>query len=213
LLLVVLGGAAAFDVRATLGWQRVRAPGLLPLMQGVSWLGFQPQAGYLTFGAIAFLFARRLHLEGGFALLALLCGFLSGPIKGLIERPRPVAEREGIVVQFAVGGYSFPSGHVLTYTIFGGFLAYLTYTLVGWRPLHVGLLAFLLGLIALVGPRASTSASTGRPTPSPPTSSARRSSSPCWPSIAWPRRDNSPPRHDARAAHLVAPRRRDILTP
>lgn len=152
LLLVVLGGAAAFDVRATLGWQRVRAPGLLPLMQGVSWLGFQPQAGYLTFGAIAFLFARRLHLEGGFALLALLCGFLSGPIKGLIERPRPVAEREGIVVQFAVGGYSFPSGHVLTYTIFGGFLAYLTYTLVGWRPLRVGLLAFLLGLIALVGP-------------------------------------------------------------
>lgn len=152
LLLVALGDTQVFDVRATLDWQRVRAPGLLPLMQGVSWFGFRPQGVYFTSGAIAFLFARRLHLEGGFALLAFLCGLLSGPIKGWIERPRPMADREGVVVQFAVGGYSFPSGHVLTYVIFGGFLAYLTYTLVGWRPLRVGLLTFLLGLIALVGP-------------------------------------------------------------
>lgn len=151
LILVVLGDTTAFDLRVTLGWQRVRVPGLLPLMQAVSWLGFTPQATYIGGGVLILLIALRLRLEAFFALLAFLCGMLNGAIKGLVARPRPAAV-EGLVVQFPVGGYSFPSGHVLTYVIFCGFLAYLTYTLVRWRPLRWGLLTLLLGLIALVGP-------------------------------------------------------------
>ena len=152
LVLVALGDMATFDVRVTLGWQRVRVPGLLPLMQGVSWFGFQPQSLYVGLGAVALLLALRLWLESGFALLAFLCGHLSETIKGLVQRPRPAAGAEGIVVQFPIGGYSFPSGHVLSYVISCGFLAYLAYTLVRWRPLRIALLAFLLGLVALVGP-------------------------------------------------------------
>ena len=151
LILVVLGDTTAFDLRATLGWQRVRLPGLEPLMQAVSWPGFTPQATYFGAGILLLLLALRLWLESGFALLAFLCGMFSGTIKGIVARPRPVAG-EGLVVQFPVGGYSFPSGHVLTYVIFCGFLAYLAYTLVRWRPLRRGLLTLQLGLIALVGP-------------------------------------------------------------
>ena len=151
LILVVLGDTAAFDLRVTLDWQRVRLPGLLPLMQAISWLGFAPQSTYLGIGILVLLIVLRLRLEAFFALLAFLCGMLSGTIKGLVERPRPMAV-EGLTVQFPVGGYSFPSGHVLTYVIFCGFLAYLAYTLVSWRPLRLVLLTLLLGLVALVGP-------------------------------------------------------------
>lgn len=150
LILVVLGDTTAFDLRVTLDWQRVRVPGLLPLMQAVSWFGFSPQSTYIGIGILVLLIALRLRLEAFFALLAFLGGMLNGTIKGLVERPRPVAI-EGLVIQFPVGGYSFPSGHVLTYVIFCGFLAYLAYTLVSWRPLRWGLLTLLLGLIALVG--------------------------------------------------------------
>ncbi|HEY8597897.1 MAG TPA: phosphatase PAP2 family protein [Thermomicrobiales bacterium] len=151
LILVVLGDTTAFDLRLTLDWQHVRLPGLLPLMQAVSWVGFTPQATYLGGGILLLLLALRLRLEAFFALLAFLCGMLSGAIKAAVARPRPVAV-EGLIVEFPVGGYSFPSGHVLTYVLFCGFLAYLAYTLVRWRPLRWGLLTLLLGLIALVGP-------------------------------------------------------------
>lgn len=151
LLLVVFGDTAAFDLRVTLGWQRVRLPGLLPLMQAVSWIGFAPQTTSIGLGILILLIALRLRLEAFFTVIAFLSGMLSGIIKSLVERPRPTAI-EGLVVQFPVGGYSFPSGHVLTYVTFCGFLAYLAYTLIKWRPLRWGLLILLLGLIALVGP-------------------------------------------------------------
>lgn len=151
-LLVILGDTTALDRRVTVGWQRVTLPGLLGLMEGVSWFGFQRQSLYLTLGVLVFLILRRLYVEGVFTLVAALCSFLNGPIKGVVQRPRPVADEGGVIVQFAVGGYSFPSGHVMTYVILCGFLAYLTFTLVRWRPLRLALLTFLLGLIALVGP-------------------------------------------------------------
>ncbi len=152
LVLVALGDTTAFDLRVTLGWQRVTLPGLLALLEGVSWFGFQPQGTALTIGVLALLLIRRLYLESGFTLVAALCTFLNGALKDFVHRPRPVAGDDGLIVRFAVGGYSFPSGHVMSYVILGGFLAYLAYTLVRWRPLRVALLTFLLGLIALVGP-------------------------------------------------------------
>ena len=152
LILVTLGDARAFDLRVTLGWQRVTFPGLLGLMEGVSWFGFQRQSTYLPLAILVFLLSRRLFLESGFALAAALCTLLSGAIKDLVQRPRPLAGDEGLIVQFAVGGYSFPSGHVMAYVIFGGFLAYLCYTLVRQRPLRIALLTFLLGSIVLIGP-------------------------------------------------------------
>jgi membrane-associated phospholipid phosphatase len=151
-LLVGLGDTDAFDLGATRAWQRLDSPLLLRLMVAVSWFGFEPQATILGVAAIGFLFARRLHLEGAFALLAVAVSSLSGVVKALAQRPRPAADLDGVIVQSLVGGYSFPSGHVLSYTVFGGYLAYLVYTLVRPRPLCVALLVPLLGLVALVGP-------------------------------------------------------------
>src|SRR4051794_22074801 len=65
-VLVVLGDTVAFDVRATVAWQRVENPALLKLMVAVSWFGFAPQDIILGVGVLAFLLVRRLRLEAAF---------------------------------------------------------------------------------------------------------------------------------------------------
>src|SRR5262245_28953651 len=133
MLLVALGDTAAFDVLATANWQRVEMPGLLGLMIAVSWFGFEPQDIVLGLGIGAFLFAARHWLEGTFALLAYGSTLLAGLLKDLVQRQRPVEGVGEIIVRSTVGGYSFPSGHVLTYVVFLGFLAYLAHTLIRRR--------------------------------------------------------------------------------
>ena len=127
-------------------------PGLGALMAGVSWLGFPPQGAAIVGGILTLLLLRRLPLEAAFLALAALSIVLSGAIKEVVARPRPDVGDVGVIVRFAVGGYSFPSGHVMSYVVVGGFLAYLAHTLARPRPLRRALLTFLLGLIALVGP-------------------------------------------------------------
>lgn len=153
LLFVLLGDAAALDRRVTLAVQGVAPPGLLALMVAVSWPGFGLQSPLIILGVAAFLFWRRLRIEGAFALLAAGgAGLLDALLKGLVRRPRPAAALDGVIVHPGASGNSFPSGHVLTYLVFCGFLAYLAYTLMRRAALRRALLALLLGLIALVGP-------------------------------------------------------------
>lgn len=151
--LVLLGDADAFDVRVTLGMQRAEHPLVLGLMVAVSWLGFQPQASAIVALVLAALWWRRLRLESGFAALALVANPLAALLKLIANRPRPSAALDGIVVYGNVGGRSFPSGHVLSYVAFCGFLAYLVHTLMQRAPWpRRALLAALLALIVLVGP-------------------------------------------------------------
>jgi undecaprenyl-diphosphatase len=71
-------------------------------------------------------------------------------IKLLVHRPRPDAEL--VHVARPLTGYSFPSGHVVFYTGFFGFLMYLILTLFPPSPWRAALLAVLGALILLVGP-------------------------------------------------------------
>src|SRR5215210_2579090 len=58
---------------------------------------------------------RRLPLEAGFALVALLAAWLYSPLKRLAERPRPAAIEGDIRVYSQLEGAGFPSGHVVAY--------------------------------------------------------------------------------------------------
>ena len=152
LAVVLLGDPLALDRQVTLALQGWRSPLLLQALVAVSWLGFQPQATVIAGAILLALLAGRRFLEAGFAALAFLSQFLSGPLKLLANRPRPSAALDGIVVYGQVGGASFPSGHVLTYTVICGFLAYLAFTRVRRVVLRRLALAPPLALIALVGP-------------------------------------------------------------
>lgn len=152
MLLVALGDTTALDRSVTLTVQRVTAPATYALFYAVSWPGFAPQRELIALTILAVLLWRRLWLESGFTLLALALGLLSAPLKEVLQRARPVAGG-GIQVYGHVGGPSFPSGHVLSYTLLWGFLSYLVYTLPPDRPLlRRSLLAVLVALIVLVGP-------------------------------------------------------------
>lgn len=152
MFLVALGDTIALDRSVTLAVQRVTTPATYALFYAVSWPGFAPQRELIELAILGVLLWRRLWLESGFTLLALVLGLSSAPLKQVLDRARPVAGG-GIQVYGHVGGPSFPSGHVLAYTLLCGFLAYLVYTLLPDRPLlRRSLLVALLALIVLVGP-------------------------------------------------------------
>jgi len=120
-------------------------------LQLVSWIGYTPQE-IVILGAISlFVFALGYRIEAAFLVVSALGANIVGLIvKDVVARPRPSAP--GVHVLRHVGGYSFPSGHVLTYVAFFGFLAYLAYV----EPSNAWVsrlgLAMCIVLLVLVGP-------------------------------------------------------------
>lgn len=121
------------------------------LMYVVSLPGYAPWS-VVTVGVGVTLVALLLSWREGLYLLAVtaLQGLLNAAIKAAIGRPRPV---EDLVAIFApVSGFSFPSGHVMFYSVFFGFLAFLAWARLRPSPLRALLLTLLVALVALVGP-------------------------------------------------------------
>src|SRR5438105_10555848 len=119
-------------------------------MYTLSWIGFTPQAWIIPIIIIVFLFISGLKWEtvviaGSFIGSSLLVNL----IKVSVDRPRPTADLVNVFTHLPT--YSFPSGHVVFFVTFGGFLLFLIYTLLKvswWRTL----LMIILGLmIALIG--------------------------------------------------------------
>lgn len=152
MVLVLLGDTTGLDLGVTRAIQSVRSGALLALMRGVSWFGYSPQLYIIEAAIIVALFLVRLRLEAAFTLLAALGSLAYVPIKGFAHRSRPVDGLDGIIAYGASSGTSFPSGHVLNFVIFFGFLIHLTYTLAPPRASRTALLALLAVLIVLVGP-------------------------------------------------------------
>ncbi len=139
-----------FDVTITRAVQNFNVGGFSALMFALSWIGFPPQAWIISVAVIVFLYASGLKWEAVVCALSLILSSALGlGIKVLVDRPRPSADLVHVLSQLK--DYSFPSGHVLFFTTFFGFLLFLAYTLLKlswWRGL---LLLFLFGMIALIG--------------------------------------------------------------
>jgi undecaprenyl-diphosphatase len=120
------------------------------LMRAVSWPGYAPQVIPIVICISALLFALGLGREAALsALVGVGALALNSLTKTIIERPRPSSE---VVLVFReLLGFSFPSGHVMFYTAFFGFLWFLAYRLLrpSWK--RTFLLCLLGGLVALVG--------------------------------------------------------------
>jgi undecaprenyl-diphosphatase len=138
------------DLAITRTVQSVDAPLFAWLMTLVSWFGFAPQIVAIPILAALLLYALGLHWESvASALAAAAVGALNTGVKLLIHRPRPAPDL--VDVARMLDSYSFPSGHVMIYVGFFGFLFFLAYTLLRRSWVRTLLLAGLGALVGLVG--------------------------------------------------------------
>ena len=130
--------------------QSINSPIFAGLMYLISWPGFSPQSFILSVLIVLAIYLLGLRWEAITALVAaLLPPLVNVLVKDWIRRPRPTID---LVNVFGIlNSYSFPSGHVMFYVGFFGFLWFLVYTLLKRSWIRTLLLIFLGSLIALVG--------------------------------------------------------------
>lgn len=149
--LVKADRSRAFDLAVTLRVQGRRSRSLAAAMRAASWPGFPPQSRIVPPLVIAGWYAAGHPRAAFFQLLAWGGALLSTVVKAFVRRPRPLPPQVQVIVA-PLGGTSFPSGHVLTYVTFYGFLAHLLVVHVrAPLPRRLGV-AGLGGLVAIVGP-------------------------------------------------------------
>jgi undecaprenyl-diphosphatase len=138
------------DFQITQAIQSIDSPFFAALMRLISWPGFWPQSMIITLLIALLLYVYGLRWESVISSLAsLLSGVTNELIKNAIQRPRPGTD---LVDAFeALTSYSYPSGHVMFYTIQFGFVWYVVYTMFKPSLLRSVLLGLLGALILLVG--------------------------------------------------------------
>jgi membrane-associated phospholipid phosphatase len=120
------------------------------LMRLVSLPGNGPQALIVMSLLVALIYLAGLHWEAGMSAATGACGYsLHLLVKFIIHRPRPAADLVRVFQNLT--DYSFPSGHVMTYVAFYGFLWFLTYTLLRHSWKRTALLFLFGGMVLLVG--------------------------------------------------------------
>jgi membrane-associated phospholipid phosphatase len=148
--LVKILSTAAIDLQITKTVQLFYFPTLTFFMNVISWPGFGPQSFILTVILILVIYLFGLHWEALMTLIAsIFTSGLNELVKYLVQRPRPTSI---LVNVFApVNGYSFPSGHVMYYVGFFGFIGFLIFSLLKPSFKRTLLLVILGVFIAFVG--------------------------------------------------------------
>ncbi len=100
--------------------QEHQYPLLDVLMKAISWPGYTPQSIIMVFVISGVFLGFKLKREALFILFTLFSGVISHSLKIIIDRPRPT---DNVVRIIEIARHqSFPSGHVLFYVIFFGFM-------------------------------------------------------------------------------------------
>jgi undecaprenyl-diphosphatase len=140
----------AIDLQITKAIQMINFPFFTLLMSLISWPGFGPQATIITGLIIVLIYGFGLQWEAVMALFAAL--FSTGInilVKDLVQRPRPTSGAVNVIA--TLNSYSFPSGHVMFYLGFFGFVGFLIFSLLKPSLKRTLLLVLVGGLIALIG--------------------------------------------------------------
>jgi undecaprenyl-diphosphatase len=138
------------DVQITRALQSLRSPIFSGLMEAISWPGFSPQCYIISALIVLMIYLFGFHWEAVAALFATLLPPIANVlVKETIQRPRPTVDL--VEVLHILDSYSFPSGHVMFYVGFFGFMWFLVYTLLKRSGLRTALLILLGIFIALVG--------------------------------------------------------------
>jgi len=117
-----------FDLKISHELQEVKNPVFASGMQWVSALG-DTWVGIILVGGVCALYVVRHQSREAFFVLATLSNFaLTAFLKVLVARPRPPDFfMDPADFMASVNQYSFPSGHVLFFVVFFGFIAYLAW--------------------------------------------------------------------------------------
>jgi membrane-associated phospholipid phosphatase len=138
------------DLSVTRAVQTINFAWFASLMWWISFFGYAPQILILVATVVVILLLIGLRWEAVTTLVAVAGGSgLAGLIKIVVHRPRPGANLVNVLQ--LLNSYSFPSGHVLTYTAFFGFLFFLGYILLKPSLVRTILLAIPGSLVALIG--------------------------------------------------------------
>jgi membrane-associated phospholipid phosphatase len=149
--LVVTIPTFSIDLNITRGLQSIHNSFFSGLMTFISWVGFSPQAFIVPLIIIVVIFVLGYHWEAMASLItALIVELLNLLAKMLVHRARPSADLVHVTNLFK--SYSFPSGHVMFYVGFFGFICFLTFTLLKSSWIRILLLIVFGGHIILVGP-------------------------------------------------------------
>lgn len=140
-----------FDVAATREIQEHQNRVIDAVMYGISAFGFTPWVVFTLVGGVVGSGALLGWQTGAYLLvITVLEGLANAAIKLAIGRPRPISSLVDVLVP--EHGNSFPSGHVMFYTVFFGFLALLAWTHIPQKGVRWAAMLFTLGLVALIGP-------------------------------------------------------------
>lgn len=96
-------------------------------MKSISWFGYMPNVIIVVICTSVFLLSVKYRREALFTVLTLLSGIITSVMKFLVNRPRPLPSLVRIIEKTTL--QSFPSGHVVFYIVFFGFLLLLMYRL------------------------------------------------------------------------------------
>lgn len=139
-----------WDIEVARLIQSVRLPGFPALMAAVSVMGNGWIPWVIVGGTALGLALARLGREAAVCATGVSLGALLNLIlKALTGRPRPAEDLVGVLSEFR--GESFPSGHVVFYVEFFGFLVFLVYVFMPAGLLRCLLMALLACPILLVG--------------------------------------------------------------
>ena len=126
-ILILLFPHDFIDVAFSKEIQEDQNPFLDSLMKLISWFGYNPGSVITVLAGALIFFLFKYSREALFILITAASGLVSSVIKILVNRPRPSEPIVRIVQK--VNQQSFPSGHVLFYIIYFGFLCVLMYHL------------------------------------------------------------------------------------
>ena len=107
--------------------QEHQHPFLDALMKGISAVGVFPYSVIMVLFTAALFLLFKFKKEAFYICATLISGVVSSSLKIIINRPRPTEDMVRIIGE--TKRQSFPSGHVLFYVVFFGFLTLLMYHL------------------------------------------------------------------------------------
>jgi membrane-associated phospholipid phosphatase len=149
-LMVATIPSFAIDLQITRALQSINSPLFAELMRLISWPGFSPQSFIISALIVLVIYSFGFHWEALTAFVAaLLPPVINILVKELIRRPRPTVD--SVHVFQILESYSFPSGHVMFYVGFFGFIWFLIFTLLKRSLIRTILLILLGSLILLIG--------------------------------------------------------------